>query len=156
MTPAPDLAEPVVAFRAWRVVDGDLLSPYIPCRWDGPVMHAECFPANRALLFGRGGLAEPHTPPHPECRCGIYAYHRPGTQPYYGEFECVEGIVSVWGRIEAHRDGLRAEHARVCALARRPGVADIAARLGGDVVERDELADAAVQYGSPLPRALVP
>ena len=107
MTRAPDLAEPVVAFRAWRVVDGDLLSPYIPCRWDGPVMHAECYPANRALLFGRGWLAEPHDPPHPECRCGIYAYHRPGTQPYYGEFQWVDGIVSVWGRIESHRDGLR-------------------------------------------------
>ena len=41
MTAPPDLVEPVVAFRAWRVVDGALLSPYIPCRWDGPVMHAE-------------------------------------------------------------------------------------------------------------------
>src|SRR4051812_43114604 len=71
VTAAPDLVQPVVAFRAWRVVDEDLLSPYIPCRWDGPVMHAECYPANRALLFGRGWLAEPHDPPHPECRCGI-------------------------------------------------------------------------------------
>ena len=45
----------------------------------------------------------------------------------------------VWGRIEAHRDGLRAEHARVRALARRPGVAAIAAELEVDLVERDEL-----------------
>ena len=119
---APDLVTPVVAFRAWRIVDGRLLSPYIPCRWEGAVMHAECYPANRALLFGRGWLAAPHDPPHPDCQCGIYAYHRPGAQSYYGEFEWVEGIVAVWGRIEAHRDGLRAEHARVCALARRPGV----------------------------------
>jgi hypothetical protein len=29
---APDLVTPVVAFRAWRIVDGSLLSPYIPCR----------------------------------------------------------------------------------------------------------------------------
>jgi len=60
---APDLIEAVVAFRAWRVVDGALLSPFIPCRWEGPVMHAECYPANRALLFGRGWLTEPHDPP---------------------------------------------------------------------------------------------
>jgi hypothetical protein len=153
---APDLVAPVVAFRAWRIVDGRLLSPYIPCRWEGAVMHAECYPANRALLFGRGWLAAPHDPPHPDCQCGIYAYHRPGVQTYYGEFEWVEGIVAVWGRIEAHRDGLRAQHARVSALARRPGVAAIAAELGVDLVERDELDSAAGRYGAPLPPALVP
>ena len=119
-------------------------------------MHAECYPANRALLFGRGWLAEPHDPPHPECRCGIYAYHRPGTQTYYGEFQWVEGIVSVWGRIESHRDGLRAQHARVCALGRRPGADAIAARLGVEVVDTDDLSAAAAAYGAPLPASLVP
>jgi hypothetical protein len=153
---APDLVAPVIAFRAWRVVDGELLSPYIPCRWDGPVMHAECYPANRSLLFGRGWLDAPHDPPHPACQCGIHAYHRPGTQAYYGEFDWVEGIVSVWGNIEVHRDGLRAEHARVLALARRAGAATIAARLGVDLVERDDLPAAAGRYGAPLPASLVP
>jgi hypothetical protein len=60
------------------------------------------------------------------------------------------------GRVEAHRDGLRAQHARVCALARRPGVPAIAAELGVDLVERDELDSAAGRYGAPLPPALVP
>jgi hypothetical protein len=156
VTAAPDLVEPVVAFRAWRVVDGTLHSPYIPCRWEGPVMHAQCYPANRSLEFGRGWLTAPHAPPHRDCRCGIYAYHRPGTQPYYGEFRWVEGIVAVWGRIESHRDGLRAQHARVCALGRRPGAPEIAARLGVDLVEPDGLADAAPRYGGRLPPALVP
>jgi hypothetical protein len=156
VTGAPDLVEAVVAFRAWRVVDGGLLSPYIPCRWDGPVMHAACYPANRALLFGRGWLAEPHTPPHRDCQCGIYAYHRPGAQAYYGEFESVHGVVTVWGHIEAHRDGLRAEHARVCALARTRVARPIAERLGVDLVEPAELADAAASYGAPLPASLVP
>jgi hypothetical protein len=119
-------------------------------------MHAECYPANRALLFGRGWLTEPHDPPHPECRCGIYAYHRPGTQPYYGEFQWVEGVVAVWGRIEAHRAGLRAEHARVCALARRPGAEAIARRLCVEVVAGDALEAAAERYGAPLPASLVP
>jgi hypothetical protein len=119
-------------------------------------MRAECYPANRALLFGRGWLAEPHDPPHPDCRCGIYAYHRPGTQAYYGEFQWVEGIVTVWGRIESHRDGLRAQHARVCALGRRPGAEAIAARLGVEVVETHELSGAAETYGAPLPTSLVP
>jgi hypothetical protein len=158
---APDLVEPVVAFRAWRVIDGRLLSPYIPCRWDGPVMHAECFPANRTLEFGRGWLAAPHASPHPKCRCGIYAYHRPGTQSYFGEWEWLEGVVTVWGRIEAYDAGLRAEHARVEALA-RPGDRDdrsaraIAARLGVDLIDRAELSEAAAAYGAPMPTSLLP
>lgn len=156
MTRAPDLVGPVVAFRAWRVVDGVLLSPYIPCRWDGPVMRAQCYPANRTLEFGRGWLSAPHDAPHADCRCGIYGYHRPGVQAYYGEWEWVDGIVIAWGRIEAHRDGLRAEHARVCALARRPGAAPVAAQLGVDLVEPAELGEAAASYGSPLPATLVP
>jgi hypothetical protein len=151
---APDLVVPVVAFRAWRVVDGRLLSPYIPCRWEGAVMHAECYPANRTLLFGNGWLDAPHRPPHRDCRCGIYAYFRPGAQAYYGEFEWVEGVVTVWGHIEVHHDGLRAEHARVCALG--PGVEAIAAAMGVDVVARGELEAAAARYGAPLPASLVP
>jgi hypothetical protein len=95
-------------------------------------MHAECYPANRALLFGRGWLAAPHDPPHPDCQCGDLRLPPPRGADLLREFVWVEGIVSVWGRIEAHRDGLRAEHARVCALARRPGVAAIAAELGVD------------------------
>jgi hypothetical protein len=157
MSAAPDLIEPVVAFRAWRVIDDRLLSPYIPCRWEGPVMHAECYPANRALVFGRGWLDAPHEPPHPDCQCGIYAYHHPGAQAYYGEWEWVEGVVSLWGRIEAHRDGLRAQHARVCALGRRLGpVERIARRLGVELVARGELREAAARYGAPLPAALAP
>jgi hypothetical protein len=153
---APDLVVPVVAFRAWRIVDGRLLSPYIPCRWDGAVMHAECYPANRTLQFGRGWLDAPHDPPHRDCQCGIYAYFGPGMQAYYGEFDWVEGIVTVWGRLEAHRGGLRAEHARVCALARRPEIEAIAGELGVDVVERTDLETAASRYGVPLPPSLVP
>ena len=157
MTQAPDLVGAVVAFRAWRVVDGALLSPYIPCRWEGPVMHAECYPANRTLEFGRGWLATPHTAPHADCRCGIYAYHRPGVQAYYGEFEWVDGIVAAWGRIEAHRDGLRAEHARVCALADRPGGPRRSPGASGSTSSRPgDLAAAAADYGSALPASLVP
>ena len=161
---APDLVEPVVGFRAWRMVDDRLLSPYIPCRWEGRDMHAECWPANRSLLFGRGWLTEPHPSPHPACRCGIYAYHRPGVQTYFGEWEWTEGVVSAWGRIEAHADGLRAEHARVQALAlpparepaRRRAVRRIGERLGVELVDRDELESVAARLGAPLPASLLP
>jgi hypothetical protein len=161
---APDLIAPVVGFRAWRVIDERLTSPYVPVRWEGRLMHAACFPANRNLTFGQGWLGEPHASPDPRCRCGIYAYHRPQRTPYVGEFEWVAGIVSVWGRVEVHRDGLRAEHARIEALAAQPGwgparagrTARIAERLEVDLVGHDELEAAAAPYGMPLPPSLVP
>jgi hypothetical protein len=161
---APDLAAAVVGFRAWRILDDRLLSPYIPCRWEGRVLHARCFDANRRLQRGRGWLAEPHDSPHPECQCGIYAYHRPGAQAYYGEWEWTEGVISCWGRIEAHRAGLRAEHARIEALAlppaneplRRGSVQAIGAKLGVRIVGRDELEGVAAGLGGVLPAALRP
>jgi hypothetical protein len=164
MSGAPDLAAPVVGFRAWRVIDDRLTSPYIPVRWEGRLMHAACYPANRNLVFGDGWLREPHVSPHPRCRCGIYAYHHPQLSPYVGEFEWVGGVVSAWGRMEVHRDGLRAEHARIEALALQRGwgaartarTRRIAAALGADAVAHHELAAAAESYGTPLSEQLVP
>jgi hypothetical protein len=114
---APDLVTPLVAFRSWRISGGRLVSPFIPCRWDGRVMHAACYDANRTLTRGTGWLAEPHTSPDPRCQCGIYGYFEPGPRSWYGEAYWCEGIVTAWGLIEVHRDGFRAEHARVEALA---------------------------------------
>lgn len=160
----PDVVAPVVGFRAWKIIGDRLMSPYIPCRWEGRVLHAACFDANRRLQHGRGWLAEPHDSPHPDCQCGIYAYHRPGAQSYYGEWLWTEGVLSVWGRIEAHADGLRAEHGRVEALAlpprndpeRRDAVRRVAARLEIPLVDRGELPAVAAQLGGTLPEALRP
>jgi hypothetical protein len=161
---APDLVEPVVGFRAWRIVGERLLSPYIPCRWEGRTMHAECWPANRSLVRGVGWVAEPHDSPHPACQCGVYAYHRPGTQSYYGDFLWVEGVVTAWGRIEAHRDGLRAAHVRIEALAhppanepeRRRAVEAIAGRLSARLVAWADLREEAARHGAPLPLRMLP
>ena len=161
---APDLLEPVVGFRAWRIIEDRLYSPYIPVRWAEPVHHAECYPANRALLFGQGWLETPHCSPHPDCKCGIYADHRPVTDRYFGEFDWAAGIVTLWGRIEVHADGLRAEHAEVHALAikagwsaRRAGVVRRAAgALGVAVVAEGDLAATAREVGAPIPPPLVP
>jgi hypothetical protein len=153
---APDLAARVTGFRSWRVANGRLVSPYIACRWDGPVMRAVCHDANRGLVRGEGWLAEPHVSPHPECRCGIYAYHTPGPRTWFGEVWWCEGVVSVWGRVEVHADGLRAEFARVLALAApedaRPQavVRGIGAALGVPVVPAAALA----AYAEPVPEAL--
>ena len=164
MTTAPDLIEPVVGFRAWRIANGKLLSPYVPCRWEGRLMHASCFDANRALLHHEGWLTEPHRSPDPECQCGIYAYHRPGLRTYFGEHYWCEGVISAWGRLVVHADGWRAEHARVEALSLvDPGdlrlaqaLWIIAERLGVPVVAAGELEHVAETAGRPVPASLLP
>lgn len=158
---APDLIRPVVAYRAWKVVGDRLLSPLMPVRWDGRTMHAECVPFQRRIMQGaqHGWVVEDHVSPHPDCQCGIYAHHLPGRRNWFGEFDWVEGIVTVWGRLEAHADGLRAEHARIEALIRRtelPTAERIAARLGCELIDRDEVDAVAARFGDPLPPQLLP
>jgi hypothetical protein len=163
--PVPDLVTPLVAFRSWRLSGGRLVSPFIPCRWDGRVMHATCFEANRTLTRGNGWLGEPHTSPDPRCQCGIYGYFRPGPRSWYGEAYWCEGVVTAWGRVEVHRDGFRAEHARVEALATPEegfphavqAVREAAGRLGVPLLPYAELeAHAARLGGADLPPALRP
>lgn len=158
---APDLITPVVAYRAWKVVGDRLRSPLMPVRWEGRTMHAECHPVQRRIMRGAQDdwVGDAHPSPHPDCQCGIYAYHEPGRRNWFGEFDWVEGIVTVWGRLEVHHDGLRAEHARIEALIRRaelPTAERIAARLGCAVIDRADVAEAATRFGAPLPRHLLP
>jgi len=160
---APDLAGTIAGFRSWRVANGKLLSPYIPCRWEGRVIHAQCFDANRVLQQGRGWLAAPHASPHPDCQCGVYAYDRPGLRSYFGEVWWCEGVIAAWGRVVVHADGWRAEHARVEALALpsddprlAEAVEEIAARLEVPVVERSSLWEVAEEAGGLVPEALRP
>ena len=161
---APDLAAAVVGFRSWRLAGGGLQSPYIPCRWDGRVMHAECYDANRGLVRGEGWLDEPHDSPHPDCRCGIYAYHSPGARNYYGEVWWCEGVVSAWGRVEVHADGYRAEFARVEALGvpdlgnprLDAAVAAVGRDLGVPVMASAALPAFAGELGDPVPPGLRP
>jgi hypothetical protein len=161
---APDLACAVVAFRSWRLAGECLMSPFIPCRWQDRVMHAECFDANRRLQRGIGWLDEPHDSPHEDCQCGIYAYHTPGPRSWFGEAYWCEGVVSAWGRLVVHGDGFRAEHARVEALAVPGGVVvygaaavhDAAARLDVPVIPHGELEAFAAELGGGVPASLRP
>jgi hypothetical protein len=155
VTAAPDLAAPVVAFRSWRLAGGRLMSPFIPCRWQGRVMRATCFDANRARTRGVGWLDAPHDSPDEACQCGIYAYHTPGPRSWFGEAYWCEGVVSAWGRVVVHLDGFRAEHARVEALAvpdglATPGAAQVhraAAELGVPLLPHAELEGFAARLG---------
>ena len=70
----------------------------------------------------------------------------------------------MWGRVEVHADGLRAEHAEVRALAIKPGwsarradgVRRAAGALGVPAVREGELEAVARELGAPIPPSLLP
>ena len=163
MTRAPDLVEPVVAFRTWRVADGALVSPYLPEDWGAGVVEARCVRGDPARFrHGEELLATEHVSPHPACRCGIHAYLEPRSAVAGIDFRRVLGIVVVWGVVELHPAGLRAQFARIRALGTSPAwsawhrrdVEAIAARLGVPLLSEDALAAAATEFGSPVPARL--
>jgi hypothetical protein len=163
VTRAPDLVEPVVAFRTWRVADGALVSPYLPEHWGAAVVEARCLRGDPER-FRHGGelLATPHVSPHPACRCGIHAYLEPRSAVAGIDFRRVLGIVVVWGVVELHPEGLRAQFARIRALGtsqswsswHRRDVEAIAERLGVPLVPEAALAAASAEFGSPVPGRL--
>jgi hypothetical protein len=161
---APDLIEPVVGFRNWRILRtgparGELSSPYFPVTWSEPVMRAEC----RRWRTPESLLDAPHAAPQPECGCGIRAYHTPTGNFSKFDYRAVSGIVTVWGRIEIGADEMRAELAQVEALAvysrwsrrQRDAVQEVAANLGAELVDLRELGAAAASYGAPPPASLL-
>jgi hypothetical protein len=157
---APDLIEPIVGFRNWRIfADGELSSPYFPVRWSERVLRAEC----RRFRSAEDLLSVSHATPDPSCGCGIRAYHTPTAEFSKVDFRGVSGIVTVWGRIEFDRDGMRAENAQVEALAlysrwtrrHRQAVMDVAHDLEVDVVDLSDLEAAAAAYGATLPASLL-
>jgi len=163
-TGAPDLIEPIVGFRNWRIFRtgpacGQLCSPHFPVSWSAPTLRAEC----HRLRSPEDLLREQHAAPKPGCGCGISAYHSPTGEFSKVDFRGVSGIVTVWGRIEVDSEGMRAEIARVEALAiysrwgrpQREAVADVADDLGVEIVDLHELEAAAGDYGEPLPGALL-
>jgi hypothetical protein len=160
----PDLIEPVVAFRSWRVVDGALRSVYLPFFWTEREVSATCMgfeaPDENAPRTAPPG----HRAPDRGCTCGVYAYYEPDKNFPTVDYRGVIGIVSLWGAIELHEDGMRAEHARVEALAlysrwstrQIEAVRKLARELGVDLVDLDEIEDSARRYGRHITPELVP
>jgi hypothetical protein len=150
---APDLSEALTAFRRWRVVDGRLRSPYLPVFWDERILAARCYRQER----GETTLPQ-HTPPFAHCTCGIHAYNEPDLDFPTVDYRGVTGIVTIRGKVAIGPDGMRAELARVEALGvysrwgrrQRREVLALADRLAIDLVDLDDLADAAERYGRRL------
>jgi hypothetical protein len=160
----PDLIEPVVAFRGWRVVDGALRSVYLPLFWTEREVRATCMSDESPDAGAPRSAASGHSAPDRGCTCGIYAYYEPDMNFPTVDYRGVIGIVSLWGTIELHEDGMRGEHARVEALAlysrwttrQIDAVRGIAAELAVDLVDLDDIEAAARRYGRHITRELVP
>jgi hypothetical protein len=161
---APDLIEPIVGFRNWRIhrsgpATSGLSSPYLPVPWPTRVVRAEC----RRWRSAEALLEPAHMAPHPDCGCGIRAYHSPLDDFSRVDYQAVSGIVTVWGRVQIGPDEMRAERARVEALAlyhrwtrrQTDAVRSTAAALGVDLVDLRELEAAASGYGGPPPPVLL-
>jgi hypothetical protein len=149
--------EPVVAFRGWRADEGRLRSPYVPVYWER-TNHAFC---NRAAMWAPGtgsGRDLPHRVPSPGCSCGIHAFAEADRDMAKVDHRGVLGIVTLWGNIEVHPDGMRGEYARIEALAlysrwtrrQKAAVFEIAEKLEVELVDLDELEVFASVLGSRL------
>lgn len=152
--PAPDLIDPIVGFRQWRLVDDTLTSMFSPTRWPHVQLNAVC----------NNGAHDPGAIPAHECTCGIYAYYDqcPRTASAVTR-DLIAGAVILWGSVELHGTGMRAEHARVVGLelplslgAKRRSVIDVAERLGVPAVAHRRLRKVALEHGRPVQRSLRP
>ncbi|MEA2275656.1 MAG: hypothetical protein QOI62_841 [Solirubrobacteraceae bacterium] len=106
---APDLISAVIGFRQWRLRGcSELWSLRTEDRWEPGVLVARC--------LGE----EHHDGPAPEhaCTCGFYAWYAPRPRgASAATADLVAGAVALWGQVELHPHGMRAERAMVVALA---------------------------------------
>jgi hypothetical protein len=150
---APDLVEPLIGYRHWRLEHGSLWSPFGEHRWTRGVNTARC-------ALGAGHLDRP---PGRTCTCGLHAWYRPCPRLGYATADLVGGAVTVWGEVELHPTGLRAEHAAIVVLvlplshtSKRRRVLDVADALEVDAVPSRQLTAAALQHGRPLASRMAP
>jgi hypothetical protein len=151
---APDLVEPVVGYRQWRLAGGALSSLYSDVQWPTAELRAYC----------TTGAHDPADVPSSGCSCGVYAYYDPCPRTASAiTRDFVGGVVVLWGRVELHATGMRGEHARVVALElplsrgrKWRHLVEVADRLGVPAVPHRELKAVAAEYGVPLQRPLRP
>jgi hypothetical protein len=152
--PAPDLVRAVIGFRQWRLHDGLLWSLYTGDLWDRATRTARCL---------RDGAHEGPAPGH-TCSCGFYAWYGPAARTASAATpDLVGGAVALWGRLELHAHGMRAEHARMVALAlpvswgrKRRRLVSVGEELGVPLVPARRLKRVALEHGDVIPRRMRP
>jgi hypothetical protein len=150
-TSAPDLITPVIGFRQWRLRGDELWSFQTDEQWGHGVHTAQC-------------PLHAHHAPANGCSCGIYAWYSPTPRGASAlTAALVGGAVALWGQIELHAHGMRAEHAVVVALAlpfswgaKRRHIRAAAAALEVPVVPARRLRATALRHGETIGRGMRP
>jgi hypothetical protein len=150
---APDLITAVIGFRQWRLRGSELWSLRARDRWHRGVQTAHC-----------PGASHDGPAPANGCTCGIYAlYGPPPRGASAATRDLVAGAVAVWGQIELHAHGMRAQHAMVVALAlpfswgdKRRRVLAAADALDVPAVPARNLKTSALHHGELIPRWMRP
>ncbi|HEY1714341.1 MAG TPA: hypothetical protein VGG07_15660 [Solirubrobacteraceae bacterium] len=148
---APDLITAVIGFRQWRLRGDELWSFRADEPWHRGVHTARC------------GV-QAHVAPANGCTCGIYAWYSPvprGASALTADL--VAGAVALWGQIELHAHGMRAQHAMIVALAlpyswgaKRRRIRTAAEMLDVSAVPARRLKATALAHGEVIPRPMRP
>jgi hypothetical protein len=154
MEPTPDLIGAVIGFRQFRLLGTGLWSTHAAYHWHACDHTAVCKAVDR----------HDDPPPAKGCACGFYArYTPPPRGASAATTDLLAGAVALWGRIELHAHGMRAEHARVVALAlpfsrgsKRARTVAAAQALGVRAVPARRLVAATVDHGDVIPRSMQP
>jgi len=149
-----DRTVPLVAYRSW-VVDA-----FARLR---AVTYADEVWAERAATRARCAQENGHAAPAHDCSCGLYARFDPASAET-PRSDAVVGAVAMWGRVETHRDGARAEYARPVALVLpddatsdlRDVLDRVAARYDVPLVPPADLEFEALRWGDPITPDLLP
>jgi hypothetical protein len=151
---APDLVRAVIGFRQWRLHGEELWSLHADDRWERGLMTARCL----------GEDAHDDPAPRNGCTCGFYAWYAPTPRTASAATsELVGGAVALWGRVELHAHGIRAQHAMIVALAlplsrgsKRRRLIAAANALEVPAVPARKLKAAALEHGDMIPRSMRP
>lgn len=98
--------------------------------------------------------------PYGACNCGLYSYYD-AEQCTPGGFS-IMGIVTSWGRIEAHATGMRSQFMEIHALWGGDAMKLLGPEWDGVLkfwvgeVDRKEFASLASEFGSPIPETMRP
>lgn len=147
---APDLITAVIGFRHWRLRGSELWSMRATERWERGLHIAHCDDPGHETPAPANG-----------CTCGIYAWYEPPPRGASLTADLVAGAIAVWGQLELHAHGMRAQYATIVALpwsrgGKRRRLLNATDDLGVVAVPARRLEPAALEHGELIPRSMRP
>lgn len=102
-----------------------------------------------------------HPAPQSDCGCGLYARHKVEEILGMGTYPSFLGAVALWGNMEVHRAGIRAQHARIVVLTPSwdtpVSMAErLSAGYGVPLVAEGRLEEEGFKHGIKVPEEMIP